>query len=67
MTSSERRGDSVILRCADSDRAIRALLDHYPEARDIEISGAALEDAFLRLTGTPATAEQSEQLMKVSR
>ena len=37
--------------CADSDAAIRALLDRYPAARDIEITGAGLEDAFLTLTG----------------
>ena len=31
--------------------AIRALLDAFPDARDIEISGAGLEEAFLQLTG----------------
>jgi ABC-2 type transport system ATP-binding protein len=48
--SAERHGDAVSLVCEDSDRAIRALLVHFGEARDIEISGAGLEDAFLRLT-----------------
>jgi ABC-2 type transport system ATP-binding protein len=47
----ERRGESVILTCADSDAAIRALLAAAPEARDIEITGAGLEQAFLELTG----------------
>jgi ABC-2 type transport system ATP-binding protein len=47
----ERRGESVALACADSDAAIRALVDRYREARDIEIRGAALEEAFLELTG----------------
>jgi ABC-2 type transport system ATP-binding protein len=46
----EARGSSVVLRCSDSDRAIRALLDEYPDARDLEISGAGLEEAFLELT-----------------
>jgi ABC-2 type transport system ATP-binding protein len=46
-----RRGDAVTLGCSDSDLAIRALLAAQPEARDIEISGAGLEDAFLRLVG----------------
>jgi ABC-2 type transport system ATP-binding protein len=46
----EARGTSVVLRCSDSDRAIRALLDEYPAARDLEISGAGLEEAFLELT-----------------
>jgi ABC-2 type transport system ATP-binding protein len=50
VTSVERHGDSVALHCSDSDLAIRALLAVYPQARDIEITGAALEDAFLRLT-----------------
>jgi ABC-2 type transport system ATP-binding protein len=49
----ERHGEAVILVCSDSDHTIRALLAQYPDARDIEITGAALEDAFLRLTGGP--------------
>src|SRR5204863_7236121 len=40
VASAERRGHAITLRCADSDIAIRALLDAYPTARDIEISGA---------------------------
>ena len=48
--SADRRGDSIVLICSDSDRAIAALLGRYPSARDIEITGAALEDAFLELT-----------------
>jgi ABC-2 type transport system ATP-binding protein len=51
VTHAERRGESVVLGCADSDAAIRALLALHPEARDIEISGAGLEQAFLALTG----------------
>ncbi len=47
----ERRGESVALACTDSDTAIRALLDGHPDAKDIEISGAGLEEAFLQLTG----------------
>jgi ABC-2 type transport system ATP-binding protein len=50
VSSAERHGEAVILRCADSDAAIRALLDRYPDARDIEITGAGLEEAFLELT-----------------
>ncbi len=59
VVSADRHGDAVILICSDSDAALRALLDHHPIARDIEISGAGLEDAFLELTtnggGTPGT------------
>jgi ABC-2 type transport system ATP-binding protein len=54
VNSADRHGDSIALVCSDSDEAIRALLARYPAARDIEITGAGLEDAFLRLTATPA-------------
>jgi ABC-2 type transport system ATP-binding protein len=53
VASADRHGESVILSCADSDRTIRALLERYPSAKDIEISGGSLEDAFLELTGGP--------------
>jgi ABC-2 type transport system ATP-binding protein len=46
----ERRGESVTLACSDSDAAIRELVAHFPAARDIEITGAGLEQAFLELT-----------------
>jgi ABC-2 type transport system ATP-binding protein len=51
VVSVERHGEAVVLRCSDSDAAIRALLAAHPEARDIEIAGAGLEEAFLELTG----------------
>ncbi|HZQ15642.1 MAG TPA: ABC transporter ATP-binding protein [Gaiellaceae bacterium] len=51
VTRVERRGDAVVLVCDDSDAAIRALLAREPAVRDIEIRGAGLEEAFLRLTG----------------
>jgi ABC-2 type transport system ATP-binding protein len=51
VTHVETRGEAVILDCSDSDAAIRALLPAYSRARDIEISGAGLEQAFLQLTG----------------
>jgi ABC-2 type transport system ATP-binding protein len=54
VTAAERRGEAVMLTCMDSDAAIRALLDAHPEARDIEIEAAGLEQAFLRLTGGEA-------------
>jgi ABC-2 type transport system ATP-binding protein len=50
VTAAERHGDVVILSCADSDAAIRALLTAHPDARDIEITAAGLEQAFLALT-----------------
>jgi ABC-2 type transport system ATP-binding protein len=51
VTHVETRGEAVVLNCSDSDATIRALLPAYPQARDIEISGAGLEQAFLQLTG----------------
>jgi ABC-2 type transport system ATP-binding protein len=48
--SAERHGAAVSLRCSDSDAAIRALLGEQPAARDIEISSAGLEEAFMELT-----------------
>ena len=51
VANADRHGDSISLRCLDSDAAIRALLAGYPDVHDIEIAGAGLEEAFLALTG----------------
>jgi ABC-2 type transport system ATP-binding protein len=48
--SVDVHGDSVTLACSDADTALRALLAAEPGARDFEVSGADLEDAFLALT-----------------
>jgi len=53
VTRAEAHGDTVILTCSDSDAAIRALLGTQPDARDIEITGAGLEEAFVELTTEP--------------
>jgi len=50
VSSAEGRGEAIVLRCTDSDAAIRALLDRFRRTRDIEISGAGFEEAFLELT-----------------
>jgi ABC-2 type transport system ATP-binding protein len=55
VSAAERRGEAAILRCADSDAAIRALLAAHPDARNIEINAAGLEEAFLELTGDRAS------------
>jgi ABC-2 type transport system ATP-binding protein len=47
----DAHGEAIALRCLDSDTTIRALLQHFPQVRDIEIRGAGLEEAFLALTG----------------
>ena len=51
VTSTEHRGEAVVLACSDSDTALRAFLAAYPAARDIEVLGAGLEEAFLLLVG----------------
>jgi ABC-2 type transport system ATP-binding protein len=56
VTAAERLGEAVLLSCSDSDVAIRALLAAEPQARDIEINGAGLEQAFIQLTGEEAQA-----------
>jgi ABC-2 type transport system ATP-binding protein len=50
VTRAELHGEAVVLVCSDSDRAITALLERFPTARDLEITGADLEQAFLQLT-----------------
>jgi ABC-2 type transport system ATP-binding protein len=62
VSAAERRGEAVVLACADSDAAIRALLAVCPEARDIEIAAAGLEEAFLQLTGDEAGAQPAGAL-----
>ena len=66
VTAADRRGEAVALICSDSDAAIRSLLAAFPKARDIEIAGAGLEEAFVQLTGdgdeTSAAAERQEVL-----
>jgi ABC-2 type transport system ATP-binding protein len=57
VSGAELRGEAIVLACADSDEAIRALLAAYPEARDIEILAAGLEQAFLQLTGDGSQAQ----------
>ena len=51
VTRAERRGEAVVLASSDSDASLRKLLEEFPEARDIEVRGAGLEEAFLQLTG----------------
>jgi ABC-2 type transport system ATP-binding protein len=67
VANADRHGESVLLVCSDSDAAIRALLYRYEEARDVEVTGAGLEDAFIELTADPddtsAGAERQEALV----
>jgi ABC-2 type transport system ATP-binding protein len=50
VTAAERHGEAVVLSSSDSDQTLRAFLDAYPQASDIEVRGAGLEEAFLQLT-----------------
>ncbi len=50
VSNAERHGDAVRLTCFDSDAALREVLTRFPAARDLEIAGAGLEEAFLELT-----------------
>ena len=51
--SVEQRGDSVLVHSGDSDAVARYLLTRT-DARDIEIAGRGLEDAFIALTSEDA-------------
>lgn len=44
------QGSRLLIHTTDSDATLRALLDHHPQAHDVEITSANLEDAFLALT-----------------
>jgi ABC-2 type transport system ATP-binding protein len=68
VTSADKRGEAVVLACSSSDQALRELLSRYPEAHDIEVRGAGLEEAFLELTSDEdAGTEQDDQKAKASR
>ena len=62
VANAEQRGEAFVIKCADatsSDTALRSLLNQYPQARDIEVRGAGLEEAFLNLTGDDGTDEDA--------
>jgi ABC-2 type transport system ATP-binding protein len=67
VATAERHGDAVTLRCTDSDAAIRALVQDYAAARDIEIAGAGLEEAFLELTTEPADGSSGDLARETAR
>jgi ABC-2 type transport system ATP-binding protein len=55
----DRHGDTVTLTSADSDRALRDLLERFPAAHDIEVYGAGIEEAFVALTADTTTSSDS--------
>jgi ABC-2 type transport system ATP-binding protein len=62
--SVERHGGVVVLRCTHADRALRALLDEFPETRNIELASAGLEQAFLALTSANGAAKATEEALR---
>ena len=50
VSSSNLRGDRVEIRSANTDAVLRAVVEQWPDARDFEITGIGLEDAFIALT-----------------
>lgn len=50
VVDSRTVGSRILLHSTDSDATLRALLAQFPQAHDIEIASAKLEDAFLALT-----------------
>jgi ABC-2 type transport system ATP-binding protein len=50
VVDSRTVGSRILLHSTDSDATLRALLSQFPQAHDIEIASAKLEDAFLALT-----------------
>jgi ABC-2 type transport system ATP-binding protein len=61
VVSADRHGDAVLLSCSDSDAALRGLLLSFPGARDIEVRGGSLEEAFLELTAEKEPAVASAE------
>lgn len=57
----ESTGSRWSIHSTDSDATLRSLLDLFPQAHDIEISSARLEDAFLALTAAPSTDQQTQE------
>ena len=59
VSSVQLHGGTVTLTCEDADAALRALVATEPAARDFEVTGAGLEDAFLALTSAITTGRDS--------
>lgn len=56
LKTSSLRGDRVEIRSTNTDAVLRAVIRQWPDARDFEITGIGLEDAFIALTESgPAT------------
>ncbi len=67
VTNADARGEAVVLSCRDSDAALREMLRMFPAARDIEVRGAGLEEAFLELTADGDEADEDDEEVVVAR
>ncbi len=61
VTDVQVRGTTVTLNCLDADASIRALVRSGVDFRDLEVTGAGLEEAFLALTSTAKRPEDERQ------
>jgi ABC-2 type transport system ATP-binding protein len=55
-----RHGGTATLESGDADATVRALFASGVEVRDVEVTGVALEDAFLALTETTSNHTESD-------
>ena len=56
VSATHLRGDRVEIRSTNTDAVLRAVVQRWPAARDFEITGIGLEDAFIALTEPGATS-----------
>jgi ABC-2 type transport system ATP-binding protein len=56
VVSVEVHGQEVALRCDDADSTVAEMYSRYGRLRDIQVSGAGLEDALLALTSSEPVA-----------
>ena len=61
VTKVDVRGDAVRLSTTDADGTVRALFASDASIRDLEVTGADLEDAFIALTSDSAVAEEASR------
>lgn len=67
VTGVEQQGPRYAMRCDDSDAALRALLQQFPDAHDIEVRTGNLEDAFLALTAATTTGPADQGGRRIGR
>jgi ABC-2 type transport system ATP-binding protein len=59
VTQVDVHGDAVRLSTTDGDGTVRALFATDLPVRDLEVTGADLEDAFIALTSDQSNAEEA--------